>query len=80
MLPEVVSALDAQVFAMGRRTLTPVSAATLRDGPIYGLYGTWDYLIVPGSRSSAVEGLVDWPLSKSKSACRGRPDRSLVTP
>jgi FkbM family methyltransferase len=58
MLPEVVSALGAEAFAMGLTALRPVTPEALRDGPIYDVYGTWDYLIVPASRSSALEGLV----------------------
>jgi hypothetical protein len=58
LLPELISALDARAFAMGKRTLAPVDASAFEPGPLYEKHGTWDYLIVPSRHLGLIAGLI----------------------
>jgi FkbM family methyltransferase len=57
LLPSLVSATAARVYAMRRATLVPIPEEALGSGPLFDRYGTWDYLLVPDARAAIVAGV-----------------------
>lgn len=57
IIPRLLLDLDAVAYAMRGDHLVPVEPDVLRDGSLHACH-TWDFLIVPATRSTMVDGLV----------------------